>query len=59
MNNLSERLHRRRFLQLAAVHASALTVSRLIAAEQPAVRVQTFTYKKVGPLEIKADVHRA
>jgi acetyl esterase/lipase len=59
MIDFSERLHRRLFLQLAAVHASVLAVVPLIANDQPAVRTQTFTYKKVGSLEIKADAHRA
>src|SRR5688572_13603839 len=28
-------------------------------ADQPKLRMDTFTYKRVGALEIKADVHRA
>ncbi len=30
----------------------------LLIAEKPAIKTETFTYKKVGDLEIKLDVHR-
>jgi acetyl esterase/lipase len=40
----------------AGVSGSAL--GRWLAAEEPKIRMQTLTYKKVGDLEIKADVHR-
>lgn len=59
MSDHSERFHRRRFCQLAAGHAGLAAVAPLFAADQPKVRMQTFVYKKAGPLEIKADVHRA
>ena len=59
MSELSARLHRRRFCQLAAGHAGLASVAPLFAADQPKVRMQTFVYKKAGSLEIKADVHRA
>lgn len=42
---------------LLAVVAAVLSISPALMAAQD-VRVQTFTYKKVGDLEIKLDVHR-
>lgn len=49
---------RRGFLQSLTGGAASLFGSGLRAAE-PDVRLTTFTYKQVGDLEIKADVHRA
>jgi acetyl esterase/lipase len=37
----------------------ALSASGLAAFDDPKFRVDTYTYKRVGPLEINADVHRA
>jgi acetyl esterase/lipase len=47
---------RRSFLRLAAGAAASATVPRLLRSQQTEPR--TYTYKKVGGLEIKADVHR-
>ncbi len=44
------------------IPAEAITAPRAIAlgqVEAPKVRVRTFTYKRVGTLDIKADVYRA
>ena len=55
MNN---RLDRRQMLQMSAT-AAALSVSPQLFAAETKVKVSTYTYKKVGDLEIKLDVHRA
>ena len=59
MFNLSEPFQRRHFWQLAAAHASMIAVAPLLAADDPKIRRETFVYKRVGALDIKADVHRA
>jgi acetyl esterase/lipase len=48
-------LTRRNVLQATAAPLLGLG----LFADEPRIRTQTFVYKKVGPLEIKADVHRA
>jgi acetyl esterase/lipase len=49
-------LGRRRFLEVAAASSGSLLFGRAGAA--PISTPQTFTYKKAGDLEIKADVYR-
>lgn len=51
------RINRRSMLWLSTGAAACGIESRLFAAELK-VKTKTFTYKKVGGLEIKADVHR-
>jgi acetyl esterase/lipase len=55
MNSDSARTSRRDFLATLAVSSAALTATNLFA-DQPAPVRRTYTYKKVGDLEIKADV---
>ena len=50
---------RRGFLRCASAGGASLLLSGLSLAEEQNVRVTTYTYKKVGELEIRADVHRA
>jgi acetyl esterase/lipase len=69
MSNQQARFDRRSFCRLAAAPAGAAVVAQFAgpggainmvrAADPPTLRKQTFVYKKVDPLEIKADVHRA
>lgn len=49
-------LVRRGFLRLAAGAAASTTLPRLLRSQEAEAR--TYTYKKVGGLEIKADVYR-
>ena len=49
---------RRQFLSACAVGSAGL-VSPLAFGDRPKIRVKTFTYKTVGKLAIKADLHRA
>ena len=49
---------RRGFLRCASAGGASLLLSGLSLAEEQNVRVTTYTYKKVGKLEIRADVHR-
>ncbi len=52
-------VNRRNFLTIAGTGAAAtLVLPHAFADEKRKIKVQTFTYKKVGKLEIKADVHR-
>ena len=52
------RLDRRQMLQMSATAATLPFAPQLFAAEKK-IKVTTYTYKKVGNLEIKLDVHRA
>lgn len=52
------RLDRRSFLMASAAGAVVLGPRRLSLAGEGRVRVKTYTYKRVGKLEIHADVHR-
>lgn len=53
-------VNRRIWLQISAVGIMFMlqTAMSTAFAEQKPIRKSTFTYKKVGPLEIKADVYR-
>ena len=51
-------LCRRRFLELAAASSGALLCGLGAATAAPIAAPKTFTYKKAGNLEIKADVYR-
>ena len=55
---MRQRLDRRGFLRCTAGGGASLVLSALSLAEERNVRVTTYTYKKVGKLEIRADVHR-
>ena len=50
--------NRRQFLQLGTSAAALLSAGQLSLAAEQKVRVKTYTYKTVGKLQIKADVHR-
>jgi acetyl esterase/lipase len=52
------RLDRRQVLQLSAATAT-LAMSPQLSAADAKTKVSTYTYKRVGDLEIKLDVHRA
>ncbi|QDU08954.1 alpha/beta hydrolase [Gimesia aquarii] len=52
-------MNRREMLGVCAAGASAFCLPSMLTARQPKTKVKTFTYKMVGDLEIKADVHRA
>jgi acetyl esterase/lipase len=52
-------LHRRQLLAAAASATGALAAGSLAGAQDRPIRTRTFTYKKAGDLEIKADVIRA
>lgn len=52
------RFDRRRFLKRLTVGSALLSAPSLLCAAKRKVRVTTLTYKKVGGLEIKADVYR-
>ncbi len=56
---MSTLLNRRQMLGVCAAGASFLCLPSLTRAKQAKTKVKTFTFKKVGNLEIKADVHRA
>jgi len=47
------------FLCICGVVATLICVNVVYAAEDARIRIETLTYKKVGNLEIKADLHRA
>ena len=51
-------LNRRELVQLGLAGTAALALPMVAGAKEKKVRVKTFTYKKVGKLEIKADVYR-
>ncbi|MCH7729097.1 MAG: alpha/beta hydrolase, partial [Planctomycetes bacterium] len=52
------RLDRRQMLQMSAT-AATLPFATQLFADDKNIKVTTYTYKKVGNLEIKLDVHRA
>src|SRR5437016_5048313 len=54
---MTRHFHRREFLAISAA-AGTLGLASLGAAEEAKVTMRTYTYKKVGDLEIKADVYR-
>lgn len=54
---MTKRLDRREFLAVSAA-AGVLAAAPLARAKEPKIAMRTFTYKKVGDLEIKADVYR-
>ncbi|WP_187782105.1 alpha/beta hydrolase [Gimesia chilikensis] len=56
---MSTLLNRRQMLGACAAGASTLCLPSLTRAQQAKTKMKTFTFKKVGNLEIKADVHRA
>ncbi len=56
---MSEILNRRKMMGVAVTAATATTVLSNSAACEVRTNVTTYTYKKVGSLEIKADVYRA
>lgn len=51
--------NRRHLLATATLSSIGLTFPRLLPADEKNIKVKTFTYKTVGNLKIKADVHRA
>ncbi|HVC92635.1 MAG TPA: alpha/beta hydrolase [Pirellulales bacterium] len=58
MTRYNARLHRRAFAQLAATGAATIAFPRFTRAADDA-KMKTHTYKKVGDVEIKADVYNA
>ncbi len=58
MHHLTRRPDRRGFLHVCGTVALLAVVSSARAADVADVRVETFTYKTVGELEIKLDLHR-
>lgn len=56
---MSAMMNRRAMLGVSAASAAALCLPAISSAKQPKTKMKTFTYKTVGDLEIKADVHRA
>src|SRR5690349_15885156 len=58
MTNLKGRLRRREFIRLAAGGAAALALPDAARTAEP-VDMKNYTYKKVGGIEIKADVYNA
>jgi len=58
MTPYNARLQRREFAQLAATGAAAIAFPRFTRAADDA-KMKTHTYKKVGDVEIKADVYNA
>lgn len=52
------RINRREFVQRGLAGTATLTLASAADAQEDGVRAKTFTYKKVGDLEIKADVYR-
>ncbi|MFI4849088.1 MAG: alpha/beta hydrolase [Gimesia chilikensis] len=56
---MSTLLNRRQMLGVCAAGASTLCLPSLTRAKPANKKMKTFTFKKVGDLEIKADVHRA
>ena len=57
--NMSNRSRRYGLLRIGPVVAALGIVSWVCAADGADIRVETLTYKKVGDLEIKLDLHRA
>lgn len=55
---MANQLNRRCFLKSLSVGAGCLALSRPAAAAADEIKTETFTYKTVGDLEIKADVLR-
>jgi len=51
--------HRPGFLFICSGVAALICASSVNAAEDVGVRVETLTHKKIGNIEIKADLHRA
>lgn len=47
------------FLRVGGVIAVLICLASPCAADDAGIRVETITYRKVGDLEIKADLHRA
>ncbi|HIK95710.1 MAG TPA: alpha/beta hydrolase, partial [Planctomycetes bacterium] len=56
---MNKRLKRREMLGGTLAAATALALSPNLPAFEVKTKVTTYTYKRVGDLEIKADVHRA
>lgn len=56
---MTSRIDRRSFLQGCTAGTFALVGSRVVLAEEKLFSMQTFTYKTVNGLQIKADVQRA
>src|SRR5438132_13935200 len=54
---MADALARRAFLKLLATGTTALATPGLVWARQDQANKKTFTYKTVGPCEIKADVY--
>jgi len=50
--------NRREFVQRGLAGTATLALAAATDAQETSVSTKTFTYKKVGDLEIKADVHR-
>ena len=57
MNN--PRTSRRGFLQIGVAGAASTLTALTANGQETRFRKKTYTYKRVGKLEIKADVHRA
>ena len=55
---MSSAFDRRRFLTSLAGATAGLCGTSLFAAGVPEISMKTYTYKKAGDLEIKADVYR-
>ena len=55
---MTGRLNRREVIGVAAAAVTGLALPRKLAADETKTKVTTYTYKRVGDLEIKADVHR-
>ena len=56
---MRSRFDRRSFLQFCTASTATLFGPSSAFAQKEKIRVRTYTYKKVGDLEIKIDVHRA
>lgn len=56
---MSAMMNRREMLGMSAAGAAAFCLPGLTRADQPQAKMKTYTFKIVGDLEIKADVHRA
>ena len=56
---MTRKIDRRNFLQISSTGTAMLALPSICFAEQQKILTKTFTYKKVGDLEIKADLHRA
>ncbi len=55
---MTQTLHRRQFLQVGSAAAGAALFLPKAMADDENIRFSTYTYKRVGELEIKADVYR-